>query len=89
VDSKNGDMEKIIATIIAIIDIFLSINPTSTIYLSGSNSKRTRLYQIAISKYYDEFSLFYAISGSINDNYEPFKKSINYESFLIKKLFNN
>jgi hypothetical protein len=87
IESKNGDMEKILATVIAIVGDFLTINSTSTIFLTGSTPIRTRLYQIAISKYFEEFSNFYQIKGSIDGNSEKFQKDKNYESFLIQKLF--
>ena len=84
VESKNGDMEKILATVIAIVGDFFDLHSKSTIFLTGSTSIRTRLYQIAISKYFEEFSDFYQIKGSINGISEQFQKDKNYESFLIK-----
>jgi hypothetical protein len=86
VKSKNGDMEKILSTVISIMGDYFSKKPDCTIYLEGSNSLRTRLYQLAIMKYYEEFSIFYEILGTSNDVTEPFQKNKNYESFLVRKL---
>ena len=86
VKSKNGDMEKILATVISVIGNFFSKKPNSTIYLTGSNPLRNRLYQLAILKYYEEFSTFYEILGTLEEITEPFQKNKNYESFLVRKL---
>jgi hypothetical protein len=86
VKSKNGDMEKILATVISLMSDFFSKNPDCTIYLKGSNQLRTRLYQLAILKYYEEFSVFYEILGTLEEITEPFQKNKNYESFLVRKL---
>ena len=84
--SDNGDMEKVLATVIEILDDFLAKNPTYTVYFSGSTDIRTRLYQIAITTYYDEFTRKYEIFGRYQDTVEHFQKNKKYESFLIRKL---
>jgi hypothetical protein len=86
VKSKNGDMEKILSTVISVMSDFFIKKPDCTIYLKGSNSLRTRLYQLAIMKYYEEFSIFYEILGTLEEITEPFQKNKNYESFLVRKL---
>jgi hypothetical protein len=89
VKSKNGDMEKVLATVLAIMHDFLTKNADCSIYLTGSNELRTRLYQLAITKYFDDFSLLYQIFGRYGDTLEPFQKNESYESFLVRKLLNN
>lgn len=86
VRSKNGDMEKILATVISVMGNFFINKPDCTIYLTGSNPLRTRLYQLAILKYYKEFSTFYEILGTLEEETESFQKNKNYESFLVRKL---
>ena len=87
VNSKNGDMEKIMATLVAIINDFSVKNKNCQIFLSGSDSIRTRFYQMAILKFYDEFSAAYEIKGTIDGFSESFQKNKKYESFLIRKMF--
>jgi hypothetical protein len=58
VKSKNGDMEKILSTVISVMSDFFIKKPDCTIYLKGSNSLRTRLYQLAIMKYFLSFMKF-------------------------------
>ena len=54
-DSKNGDSDKILATISNTIYIYTTVYPERSILFLGSNSARTRLYRMAISKNYEEW----------------------------------
>jgi hypothetical protein len=84
--SDNGDMVKVLATVVSITELFLNENPDVWIYIEGSTPTRTRLYQIAINKFLEYFVLKFEIFGSINGIYESFQKDVQYESFLIKNL---
>ena len=85
--SDNGDMTKVLATVISIATKFLSENPISYIYFKGSSLIRTQLYQRIMNTYYDDLISSYEIYG-LNDNEpESFQKNKSYESFLIRKLF--
>lgn len=84
--SDNGDMKTVLATVVSIIETFFGKNPTAFIYFKGSSQSRTRLYQIAINLYFDEFSTIFEVFGLINDEPEPFQKNKYYESFLVRKL---
>jgi hypothetical protein len=86
IESNNGDAEKVLATVFSILNDFLIKHPTFTVYFKGSNHIRTRLYQIAINTYFEEFSTDYEIFGKNGDNVESFKKNKKYESFLVKKI---
>lgn len=85
--TDNGDMTKVLATVVSIIVEFLSENPVAHVFFEGSTKSRTRLYQIAINRYYDEFSQTFEIFGLDGGNFETFKKNKSYESFLIRKMF--
>jgi hypothetical protein len=52
--SNNQDMPKILATVFQAIGYFFGINPQVKILIQGSTKARTRLYQIAINKYFNE-----------------------------------
>ncbi len=84
--SDNGDMRMVLATIVSIVKLFLNKNPTAYIYFQGSSKSRTRLYQIAINLYFDEFTPTFELFGIIHDTPEPFQKNKYYESFLVRKL---
>jgi hypothetical protein len=81
--SNNGDRDKILATIVDICYNYFELYPNHIITFTGANEARTRLYQMAISKYFDELSLDFHIFGELNKVTEPFRKKINYTSFYI------
>jgi hypothetical protein len=85
--SDNGDMVKVIATVVGIALKFLSENPMTYIYIKGSTMLRTQLYNRIINRNYDDLIQSYEIYGSQNDISEVFQKNTPYESFLIRKLF--
>ncbi len=86
--SDNGDMIKILATVIEIALKFLSENPMTYIYIEGSTSLRTQLYNRILNRNYDDLINQYEIYGYKNDVIpETFQKNTLYESFLIRKLF--
>ncbi len=84
--SDNGDMEKILATVVSILSDFLQNNPKFSVFIVGSTSSRTRLYQIAINRYYEDFKVYFEIFGFQNSEFEVFQKNVNYESFLVRKM---
>lgn len=84
--SDNGDMEKILATVVSILNDFLQNNPKFSVFIVGSTLSRTRLYQIAINRYYEDFKVYFEIFGFKNSEFEVFQKNVNYESFLVRKM---
>lgn len=84
--SDNGDMENILATVLSILNNFLQNNPKSSVLVVGSTLSRTRLYQMVINRYYDDFSSFFEIFGRKHGQFEVFQKNENYESFLVRKM---
>jgi hypothetical protein len=86
--SNNGDSEKVLATIVRAVYIFLELNPNVWIYAEGSTKSRTRLYRMGITKYIKEAELDFYIFGSINNSWEKFTLNVDYESFAILKKKN-
>lgn len=85
--TDNGDMPEILATVVAIIHKFLYSHPDQKIYFRASTPARTRLYQIAISKVYDEDKSDLFIKGNLNEDWFPFEPNINFQGFLVEKKF--
>jgi hypothetical protein len=81
--TDNQDRDKVLATVANTLIAFTKRHPKAQIYIEGSNDVRTRLYQMAISKYFDELSDTFDIKGIIENRLVPFDKKINYSSFLI------
>ncbi|WPR77504.1 DUF6934 family protein [Algoriphagus sp. NG3] len=89
VRSDNGDRNKILATIVAIIYEFTSSYQDKLIFFSGSTEYRTRLYRMAISKNLEELNEDFEIFGInyLDGDYvsEVFKKGADYTGFIIKR----
>ncbi len=82
--TNNKDREKVLATVAIIIDNFLQYNPHVRIYIGGSTTCRTRLYQIKIVQFLQKINVGYDIHGSIGGRWKPFEKENKYDAFLSK-----
>jgi hypothetical protein len=82
--SNNADREKVLATVAATVDDFIKEHPNALIITAGSTLARTRLYQMGISRLWDEISQHFEIHGYINGAWRPFQKGVNYSAFLLK-----
>lgn len=95
VRANNGDMMKILSTVAFTVIDFIRNHPDSVVYIRGSDSVRTRVYQIAINKHYDEIIRDYDLYGHVfipateikkeQDYNEPFQKNKNYYGFFAIK----
>jgi hypothetical protein len=84
--SNNQDREKILATIAATVLEFTQHFPDAIVYAKGSTPARTRLYQIGISANWSKIKLLLHVFGfEQNKGWEPFRKNVNYEAFLVKR----
>lgn len=91
-NSNNGDIIKIFATIIDILQDFTGRNPSYIILFLGSTPLRTLLYKRILKAYYQSFSADFFVSGLIeteNGRLEvPFdaQSSETYFAFLVKRI---
>jgi len=88
--TNNGDRNKILVTVANIVLKFIEMHPGKNVYITGSDYRRTLLYQRAIAYGYDEliemFNIYGDIStGSRRNEFEPFDKAKSYAGFLIEK----
>jgi hypothetical protein len=81
--SNNGDMDKILATVIQTIIYFFTHRPKETVLFLGSTQSRTRLYKIVISKNINSISELFVVRGILNEEIIDFVPELNYEAFLI------
>ncbi len=81
--SNNQDMPKVLATVFQSINQFFIEKPNSKILIEGSTTSRTRLYQMAISKYFQELEPIYNIWGFKGDGLTTFVKGQNFNGFII------
>jgi hypothetical protein len=85
--SNNDDSEKVLATVIATLYVFTSEYPDALVYATGSTISRTRLYRMGISKFLDHVITDFEVYGEIEKGWEPFKKDMDYNGFLVKRKF--
>ena len=92
-NSNNGDIVKVLATVIDILRHFTELNPNAEIYFQGSTKERTKLYTRIVKMYYSTFSKEFAIAGVINTlsniNVIPYDPQVDneYLGFLIKRIY--
>jgi hypothetical protein len=82
-ESNNGDMPKIMATIVRTMFDFFATYPTKKIAFSGSTPERTRLYRIVISKLVKEVHSFTVEGLSINGAIVDYLPNENYLAYVI------
>ena len=83
IESRNGDMEKILATVANTLPIFFEQFPDAIVLFKGSDERRTRLYQIIINKEMDSISHTFTFLGINDMKFEPFSKNKTYDGFAI------
>lgn len=83
--TNNGDTNRVLATVASTVFLFFSKHPDSSVYIIGSNSVRTRLYRIGITKNLFEITSDLEIFGLINNYWESFIPEKDYNAFLIRK----
>jgi hypothetical protein len=87
IESRNGDLREILATVFQIIDDFLTKYPDAMIGFQGSDARRQRLYRIAIARELNNISRTFKIYGiRDNETVVPFEPNVDYDHYLIKKL---
>ena len=92
VSSNNGDIIRVLVTVIEILKDFTQKHPNKEILLAGSTPGRTRLYTRILKTYYHEFSKDFRISALIEADNRleriPFDPClhIEYFAFLIKRF---
>jgi hypothetical protein len=90
--SNNGDIKKVLSTVVMIVKQFTALHPQVIIHFSGSTARRTKLYTRILAMHYDsfirEFEIYGITSAEINIQRRPFDPCahINYLAFLIKRI---
>lgn len=89
IESKNGDRDKVLATVAMTVYEYTSIYPERYIFFTGSDAKRTRLYRMAISKNYEELNNDFHIFGISKSGDElltvTFSGSVPFIGYLVKR----
>ncbi|GGB08153.1 DUF6934 family protein [Puia dinghuensis] len=83
--SNNNDSEKVLATVVATVYAFTDKYPDAWIYATGSTKSRTRLYRIGLTKYIVQIEEDFDLYGQKMEEWELFKKGVEYSAFLVKR----
>ena len=90
--SNNGDIRKVLATVVMILKDFTARHPQTIIFFTGSNNERTRMYSRILKLYHTTFKkefLIYVVVGNENNSktllFDP-NEEIEYLAFLIKRI---
>jgi hypothetical protein len=85
--SDNGDRNKILATVVKVVEMYTIKFPDRWIYFTGSTEQRTRLYRMAVTIHLEEltdmFDFFAEVKGQVG--FVRFQKGLNINAFLVKK----
>jgi hypothetical protein len=91
-NSNNGDIVKVLATVISILKDFTAKNPKAYIAFTGSTDERMKLYTRILKSYYPTFKKEFKISGFLKTEkgyseiaFTP-EQNIDYTVFLIKRI---
>jgi len=92
-NSNNGDIIKVMATIIHVVRDFTNEYPEYKIIFTGSTAQRTELYQKILKTYYSAFNQEFDITAleEVEKNkyeevvFEPMNNLKNYVAFFVKR----
>ena len=91
-NSNNGDMVRVLATMVQILLDFTARSPDTEVFFIGSTDERTKLYSRIIRTYYRTFSKNFRINVLVAEGINlieiPFESGANMEffGFLIKRI---
>ncbi|HVU58664.1 MAG TPA: hypothetical protein VHD83_26575 [Puia sp.] len=83
--TDNGDRNKVLATVAAIVEAYTKRFPFRWIIFRGNTEERTRLYRMALGLHLDELSSLYEIWAYKDEQLVPFTKNLKTTAFLIKR----
>ncbi len=83
--TNNGDSEKVLITVATAVFEFTERYRNCLIYLKGSTSSRTRLYQMGITKYWQEISKDFVVLVERQGDWVTFEANLKCEAFLVSR----
>lgn len=87
VSTNNGDIVKIMATVVAIIDEFLELNKNVQVHFEGNTNTRNNLYNRIIKNNFEHLSELYKIIAKEDEFSKPEEYNLGkkYKAFYICK----
>lgn len=83
--TDNKDSQKVLATVVSTLYVFIQAYPNATVIASGSTEGRTRLYRMGITNNLEFIKQDFIILGLTSEGWEDFRKGIEYGAFLVQR----
>lgn len=83
--SDNGDLDKVLATVVSAVYAFADKYPDIWVYATGSTASRTRLYRMGINKYFNFVSADFEIMGEHQNVWEWYQFGKDYQAFAVRR----
>jgi hypothetical protein len=83
VESNNGDMRKILSTVVSTLPRFFQVHPTKKIHMDGSTLLRKQYYHKLVRDYHQRIAEHYLVEGCLNGTVERFDEKKEYDFLLI------
>ncbi len=86
-ETRNKDMRIVLATVIKIVEEFLSKHPRTVLIFQGSDERRQRLYRLIIGKELPKIEQKFVVLGGYNGlQPQPFEPNKEFSYFIISKI---
>lgn len=82
--TDNGDTRKVLATIAAIVLVFLRSKPGGAVFAEGSTASRDWLYRVNLSRHLDQLPVHLEALGRLGTAWEPFSPNKKYDALLLR-----
>ncbi len=83
--SNNGDVQKVLATVVGAIYEFTNRYPNIWVFAEASTPARLRLYRMAIAKHWVEVTKDFRLFGLRDDHWEEFNQTAPYLALLAQR----
>lgn len=83
--TNNEDSEKVLITVATAVFEFTERYKNCFVNLKGSTKSRTRLYQMGITKYWQEISCDFVVFAEVQKDWVNFEANLKYEAFLVSR----
>lgn len=82
-ESNNGDMRKVLSTVVSTLPLFFELHPSKKVHLDDSTLLRKQYYHKLVRDYYRRITEHYVVEGCLDDIVEPFDVKKEYDFILI------
>jgi hypothetical protein len=83
--TDNKDSQKVLATVVSTLYVFMQAYPEATVIATGSTDGRTRLYRMGITNNLEAIERDFIILGLTKQGWESFQKGVEYGAFLVQR----